>query len=103
MIISEKQLQDKVIKYLKELQSKDYPIYFEKRQAGGFNYKIGLPDLWIVINGQHIEVELKDPSKKIEYKSEQVYWLNKFNKIGIKTIISNDYDRIIKLINSYLY
>lgn len=92
--MTEKILKTKVCKLLKDLQKQNYPIYFEVRQAGGLNYKVGLPDLWIVINGVHFEIELKSPEKKIIYKPEQLYWINKFNNIGIKAFISNDYEEI---------
>lgn len=93
--MNEKLLQNKVIKYLK-----DNNIFFEKRQAGGFNYRIGLPDIYFVINGKHYEIELKDPRKKIIYKSEQIYWNNKFKEYNIESIISNDFEEIKTFINS---
>ena len=50
----EKKVQNEIIKYLK---SKD--VFFERRQAGGFSYKKGIPDLYAVIDGMHIEIEVR--------------------------------------------
>ena len=33
--------------------------YYERRQAVGFGYRKGLPDLWFAKHGKHYEVELK--------------------------------------------
>lgn len=57
----EKKVQNKIIKYLKDLQDLGEPIFYERRQAGGYSYKAGLPDLWFVYNGIHVEVEIKKP------------------------------------------
>ena len=51
--------QDKVIKYLKQLQLSGHPVHFERRQAGGLSGNEGYPDLWCVYNGIHIEIEMK--------------------------------------------
>lgn len=59
MIKSENKIQRQIINYIKELEKQGFPIFYERRQAGGFNYKKGRPDLFIVYKGIHIEVELK--------------------------------------------
>lgn len=56
---SENKIQQQVINYVKKLENEGYPIFYERRQAGGFNYKKGRPDLFVVYNGIHIEVEMK--------------------------------------------
>ena len=33
----------------------------QRREAAGFNYKKGLPDIYCVYKGKHIEIEVKDP------------------------------------------
>lgn len=53
----EKRVQNAIIVFLKTHS----PIYIERRQAGGFNYKAGLPDVWFVYRGRHTEVEVKAP------------------------------------------
>lgn len=55
----EKKIQNAIIKYLKEMQDKGEPIFYERRQAGGLSYKKGIPDLYAVVNGQHLEIEVK--------------------------------------------
>lgn len=60
----EKIVQDDIIDYIKELKKLNHPIDFERRQAGGFNYKKGKPDLFIIYNGIHIELEVKAPGGK---------------------------------------
>lgn len=49
-----------VIEYLDELIKEGAPLYYEHRSgSGGFNYKKGVPDLFVVIAGVHLEIELK--------------------------------------------
>lgn len=52
-------LQEKVLKYLKNLQLSGHPLYYDRRVAGTLSYEEGVPDLYLVYNGIHIEVELK--------------------------------------------
>lgn len=52
-------VQQDIIDYVNYLEDYGYPIWYERRQAGGFNYKKGAPDLFVVYNGIHIEVEVK--------------------------------------------
>ena len=48
------------LEYLKLLKERGLPIYWEHRSGqGGYSYKKGLPDLFIVIGPYHIEAELK--------------------------------------------
>lgn len=92
--MSERNILNKTIQYLKKLISKGCKVYYERRQAGGFNYKIGLPDLWFVIDGKHYEIEFKTDKEKIYYRSEQLYWQKKFKELKIDSIISNDFNEI---------
>lgn len=46
-----------IVKFLDSIPN----LKYELRQAGGFNYKKGRPDLWFVYNGRHYEVEVKAP------------------------------------------
>lgn len=55
----EQKVQNKILSYFRQLKSEGKPIFYEKRQAGGFSYKKGLPDIYAVYNGQHIEIEIK--------------------------------------------
>lgn len=52
----ETKVQKKIIDFLKSIPNLEY----ERRQAGGFSYRKGRPDLWFVYKGRHYEVEVKD-------------------------------------------
>ena len=52
-------LQRKVLKYLKNLQETGHPLYYSRRSGEGLAYEEGVPDLYLVYNGIHVEVELK--------------------------------------------
>ena len=67
----EKRIQDKVIKYLKMLTIEGKPVYVERRQAGGFSYKMGIADLYAVVNGIHIEIEVKRPGGTLRPMQEK--------------------------------
>ena len=69
---------------LKKFQKQGEPLFFEKRQAGGWNYKKGMPDLYVVYKGIHYEFEIKKYGcSQYEYienilNSKLVYNNNKF-------------------------
>lgn len=77
----EKKVQNKIEKYLDELISQGIPIYYERRQAQGVGYKYGLPDLFLVINGIHVEVEVKAPNGDVRAAQEK--WEMRFKNLGI--------------------
>lgn len=56
---SESITKSSIVKYFKTLQDKGIPLFYECRQAGGFAYKKGIPDIYCVLNGIHIEIEVK--------------------------------------------
>lgn len=66
----EKRVQNAILKYLSDL-SKTEPLFYERRQAGGFSYKMGIPDIYFVYNGQHFEVEVKAPGGKQSVMQEK--------------------------------
>lgn len=66
----EKRVQNAILKYLSEL-SKTEPLFYERRQAGGFSYKKGIPDIYFVYNGQHIEIEVKAPDGQLSPMQEK--------------------------------
>ena len=71
----ESSLAKKVLDYLEELQLKGEPLYYEHRSgSGGWNYKRGVPDLFFVYNGLHVEVELKAPNGKLSTMQEKWKW-----------------------------
>ena len=67
----EKRVQNKILNYLKKLKESRYPIFYERRQAGGFNYKKGIPDIYCVINGKHIEIEVKKEGGQLSTMQEK--------------------------------
>lgn len=80
----EKYVQDDIIKYLKELKKQGYPLFFERRQAGGFSYRRGICDLYAVYNGIHIEIEVKAIGGQLS--SDQEKWKNSCEKLNIPYI-----------------
>lgn len=101
MIKEEQKLQLKIEKYLKELQKLKYPVFFEKRQAGGFNYKKGIPDLYIVINSFHIEFEIKKEKGKLS--TMQVKYQEMFkNDYKIDSYVIYDFKTAKTIIDTYL-
>ena len=57
----EKVVQNAIVAYFKKLKDEGKPVMIERRQAGGFSYKAGIPDLYAVYDGYHIEIEVKRP------------------------------------------
>ena len=67
----EKRVQNAIVDYLNELQKHGAPVFVERRNAGGFSYKKGIPDLYAVINGIHLEIEVKQPGAQLETMQEK--------------------------------
>lgn len=67
----EKVIQNAVYSYFKDLEKKGLPAFIERRQAGGFSYKMGIPDLYAVYDGIHIEIEVKRPGGKLRTMQEK--------------------------------
>lgn len=64
-------IQTKILKYLKELDEQGEPIFYERRQAGGLSYKKGIPDIYAVYDGIHIEIEVKTPTGELSTMQEK--------------------------------
>ena len=72
---AEADLTDQVVDYLELLHMRGVPIYWEHRSgSGGFSYKKGTPDFFVVIRGLHIECELKAPHGKLSTMQEKFKW-----------------------------
>lgn len=84
----EKRVQNRIFEILNDLKSRGAPIYCERRQAGGFSYKSGLPDLWFVYDGVHVEVEVKSATGSMS--SLQETWEREFKRINTKHICCNN-------------
>mgnify|MGYP007043623615 CR=1 FL=1 len=90
----EQKVQNSIEKYLKSNN-----IFYEKRQAGGFNYKKGIPDLYFVFNGEHIEIEIKKPHGAPS--AMQIMWQRKFAELyNIKAYIVSSVEEINDIIES---
>lgn len=94
---SEKNVQNKILNLLKKLKIDGHPIYYERRQAGGFSYKKGLPDIYFVYRGLHYEVEVK--SSIGELSSAQETWASIFKRNFIPHIVINNFKQFEKIIN----
>ena len=90
----EKLVQNKIIKYLKELRKKGYPCYVERRQAGGYSYKKGIADLYVVYNGIHIEIEVKKVGGKLSPMQEK--WKEECNELNIIHLVIDDVNDLKK-------
>ena len=86
----EKIVQNSIISYMKSLAERGYPVYVERRQAGGFSYKMGIPDLYGIVNGRHIEIEVKRPGG--ERSSMQIKQQQKFESVGALYVCADSVD-----------
>ena len=67
----EKQIQNDILAWFAKLEEEGYPIIYDRRQAGGFSYKKGIPDVWASYDGRHIEIEVKVPEKELRPMQEK--------------------------------
>lgn len=67
----EKRVQNAIVDYLNELQKRGKAVFVERRNAGGFSYKKGIPDLYAVINGIHLEIEVKQQGESLSTMQEK--------------------------------
>jgi hypothetical protein len=67
---SEKTIQTSILNYLKKLQQQGLPIFYERRQAGGFSYKKGIPDIYFTYYSLHFEVEVKKETGELSSAQE---------------------------------
>lgn len=86
----ETNLKNKIFNYLNSISQSDFPLLVFRRQAGGFSYNAGLPDLFFVWDGQHVEVELKAPDGKI--RNLQLKWFEKFARKNITMFIVDNFE-----------
>lgn len=91
----ETKLQNKITSLLDNLiKSYNKPIIYECRVNRGYAYKKGSPDLWMSVNGQHIEVELKVDNN--ERTPLQVKWENRCKKRNTEYWLIYSYDEFIE-------
>ena len=115
VILNEFDLNTKVISYLRKYHD---DILFnatlgenqdtsEKRiNSWKLGYTSGFPDIIIYEHNQSyngLSIEFKSPNGQGKISEKQKDINEKMDNRGFKTLISNDYDDIIKEINDYLY
>lgn len=96
----EKYIQNDICKYLKSLEDKNLPVFWERRQAGGFSYRKGIPDLYAVINGIHVEIEVKAPGGSKSSRQEAFERMCKNHSIVY--ICTDNVKEVKKLIQNLL-
>ena len=92
----EKEVQNQIVAYFKKLNDAGINNYVERRQAGGFSYKMGLPDLFVVIFGKHIEIEVKRPGGKPRATQEK--WAKRFNDMGAIYVCADSVACVVDII-----
>lgn len=97
----EKMIQSKIISYLSKLEKEGHPIFYEKRQAGGFAYKKGLPDIYVVYNGEHIEVEVKRKGGQLSPMQEA--WARRFKQLGITHYVADDVEKFKQFMKEMIF
>lgn len=96
----EKIVQNAIIDYFVKLENEGLPIMHDRRQAGGFSYKKGIPDLYAVVNGRHIEIEVKRPGGS--QSSMQIKYQLKCKMLNIPYVCADCVEDVKKLVNSLL-
>lgn len=90
---SETLLQTKVMKYFKKLQLEGHPFFYARRTAEGLSYEEGVPDLYCVYNGIHIEIELKILDGSVRTRQEA--FERKCKKWGILYLRPMTYQEVV--------
>lgn len=93
-------IQNKILHYLKELEKEGYPIYSERRQAGGFSYKKGVADVYFVYNGYHVEVEVKTETGELAALQEK--WRDYCLKRGMGYICARSLNDVKNVIDELI-
>ena len=88
----EKRVQNEIIEYLKQLKKNNKPIFYERRQAGGLSYKKGIPDIYCVYNGCHLEIEVKAPGGELSTMQEK--FRDRCKKLNILWICVDSVDEL---------
>lgn len=100
-ITPEKRVQIQIIDYLDSLKEEGLPLEWFRRDAIGPNYKKGLPDIWVITNGRHIEIEVKAPGCINERSAKQIEWEKRFNACRIPYMVVDSLERFKELFSLY--
>ena len=90
----ETRVKSTIMDYLLKLKKDGAPIFYDRRQAGSFNYKKGIPDIYVVYYGIHIEVEVKAPGGHLSTMQEK--YRDVFKKLGIRWICVENVEELKK-------
>jgi len=97
----ESKITGKCLKYLDKLKESGVFIYYEHRSGqGGFSYKKGIPDLFIVINSVHIECEFKTESGKLSTMQEKYKLM--FERLKIPYICPHSFEEFEEEIKKWI-
>lgn len=96
----EKRVQNPVLKYLKKLKEEGHPIVYERRQALACS-KTGMPDVWVLYNGVHIEIECKKPVGG-ELRTMQEKQRDLLIKAGAVYICPHSKEEVVELFNEII-
>lgn len=98
----ESSLADKCLAWLKKRKEEGAPLYWEHRSgSGGFNYKEGVPDLFVVANGRHLEIELKAPKGKLSAMQEKFRY-RCWKEWNIPHLVPKDIETFASFVESFL-
>lgn len=96
----EKKVQNKIIKYLQSIDYKHRgPLMRVRRNSDEPNYVEGSADIYVVINGVHIEIEIKRPGG--ERSTAQIRWERICSIIGAPYLVTDNVEDVIKIVNKY--
>lgn len=96
----EKRVQNAILNYLKKLKEEGHPIVYERRQALGSS-KMGMPDIWVLYNGVHIEIECKKPVDG-ELRTMQEKQRDLLIKAGAVYICPHSKEEVVELFNNLI-
>lgn len=97
----EAKISEKCLKYLDQLKLEGVPLeYFHRSGSGGFQYKKGIPDMYIVIGPVHIECEMKTPYGHLSIM--QVKWRDRFVRNGTPYINPHTFEEFKSYIDQFL-
>ena len=97
----ERKVKNQINKQIKLYQNLGIKIYGESRVAAGVNYKKGTPDMWIVLNGKHIELEIKREEGGV-LSTSQIQWQKYFDNLSISHYVISNLADFINIIEKEL-
>lgn len=93
----EGKVKQELYRYIETLASAGVPIYYEVRQAGGFNYHKGIPDFYIVYKGRHIEIEVKKPGGI--QSNLQIRWQDRLEDLQIPCYCISSVEELSRILS----